>query len=437
MTNPLGTAPLAVVGVLVAVALLVAGRLRRVRTGGRGAVAVKVAALAAACCTAYSADTSWRFAAHHLDMRDGAERTVMFGAAELALFAMALLARQNLHGPRRAAGLPGVLVWVITAVQTLPAYAESGPVGGTVRAFVGPVMAAVLWHSAMGIELRHRTPDAASRGLGAVLVRQGRERLLARLGIVEQDREAAQIARDRAARRAVALAARLAEMPSGRRARRSGRRVVRRLSRALARAGIDADPTRDGQFLRQLATRRQAADLATIDLPARWAGTGGRPVPGHVSTAGGAADGAREHPGGAPFQPVARPETARPDDTARPETARPDDTARPETARPDDTARPETARPGTPARLDRPGGHGGTLPPAAGTGPEPHRSPGRKPRASDDHLRRVAREIHAARGRLSRDLLEKAVRRAGYSVASDHAGEIVRELKAELNRPTD
>ncbi|NEA42446.1 hypothetical protein [Streptomyces sp. SID11385] len=414
MTNPLGTAPLAVGGVLVAVVLLVAGRLRRVRTGGRGTVAVKVAALAAACCTAYSADTSWRFAAHHLDMRDGAERTVMFGAAELALFAMALLARQNLHGPRRAAGLPGVLVWVITAVQTLPAYAESGPVGGTVRAFVGPVMAAVLWHSAMGIELRHRTPDAASRGLGAVLIRQGRERLLARLGIVEQDRGAAQIARDRAARRAVALAARLAEMPPGRRARRSGRRVIRRLSRALARAGIDADPTRDGQFLRQLATRRQAADLATIDLPARWAGTGGRAVATQVSTAGRAADGAREHPGGAPFQPVARPETAQPDDTARPETARPDDTARP----------------------DRPGGHGGTLAPATGTDPEPHHSPGRKSRASDDRLRRVARKIHASQGRLSRDLLEKAVREAGYSVASDHAGEIVRELKAELRRPT-
>ncbi|WP_369266132.1 hypothetical protein [Streptomyces harbinensis] len=128
--------------------------------------------MAALVCTAYSADTSWRFAAHYLDMRNTSERIAMFAAAELALCALTLMARQNLPGPRQAAGLPGVLVWVITAMQTIPAYAESGAVGGTVRAFTGLVMAAVLWHVAKGIELRQRTPDAASHGLIAVLTRQ-------------------------------------------------------------------------------------------------------------------------------------------------------------------------------------------------------------------------------------------------------------------------
>ena len=126
---------------------------------------------------------------------------------ELALFATALMARQNLNGPNAAPGVPGVLVWAITGVQIIPAYAESGPVGGTVRAFVGPVMAAMLWHLAMGIELRHRKPDASSNGFGALVAREVRERLLSRLGIAERHRNAAQITRDRATARAVALAA--------------------------------------------------------------------------------------------------------------------------------------------------------------------------------------------------------------------------------------
>ncbi len=189
MTFPLEPSPLLAIGTpLLAAAMLLVGWLilrGRTRTGGRGAGtrAVKVAALAAVGCTAYSADTSWRFAADYLDMGSTVERAFMFATAELALFATALMARQNLNGPARAPGVPGVLVWVITGVQIIPAYAEFGLVGGTVRAFIGPVMAAMLWHLAMGIELRHRTPQAASRGLTAVLVRQTRERLLARLGL--------------------------------------------------------------------------------------------------------------------------------------------------------------------------------------------------------------------------------------------------------------
>lgn len=57
-----------------------------------GTVAVPVAAVAALGCTAYSADTSWRFAADYLDMGGTAERVAMFAAAELALFATALMA---------------------------------------------------------------------------------------------------------------------------------------------------------------------------------------------------------------------------------------------------------------------------------------------------------------------------------------------------------
>ncbi|WP_030209556.1 hypothetical protein [Streptomyces bikiniensis] len=388
----------------------------------RPSAAVVTATVAALVCTAYSADTSWRFAAHYLDMRNTAERTAMFAAAELALFSMALMARQNLHGPKQAAGLPGVLVWVITAMQTIPAFAEAGPVGGTVRAFTGPVMAAVLWHLAMGIELRQRTPDAASRGLAAVLTRQARERLLARLGIVEQDQGAAQIVRDRATHRAVALAARLAEMTPEQRAGWAGRRTVRRLSKALARSGIDADPRRNEQLLRQLATRRQAAALATIDLPGRWDPPAGQPAsppagqPDHCRADGDgrANDRARPHPsdpGDEESHPGARLRSARPNPTAH---SGPESTARPQ----------EAALPPT--------GSGSRTPPGKRATPKPKR-PGRKPRATDEVLRDYAHRLHDEHGRLSRDYLEEVVRGDGYTVASDDAGVIVREVKAELN----
>ncbi|GHG22277.1 hypothetical protein [Streptomyces filamentosus] len=280
MTHPvlsLGAAPdlplLLVAGVPAAFTLVLVAWTAR-RRGARpqkrvGGPAVKVAALAALGCTAYSADTSWRFAADYLDMAGTAERAGMFAAAELALFATALMARQNLAA-QGAPGLPGTLVWVITGVQVIPAYAESGPVGGTVRAFVGPVMAAMLWHLAMGIELRLHTPGAASHGLLAVLGREARERLLSRLGIAARDRDAAQITRDRATARAVDLAARLAERAPERREDWRGRRLARRLSKAVARASVGTDPLQRTQLLDQLAARRHALALATVPLPSPW-----------------------------------------------------------------------------------------------------------------------------------------------------------------------
>lgn len=244
-----------------------------------GSTAVVVSALAALGCTAYSADTSWRFAADYLDIAGTAERASMFAAAELGLFATALMARQNLT-TQGAPGLPGTLVWVITGVQVIPAYAESGPVGGTVRAFVGPVMAAMLWHLAMGIELRLRTPGAASHGLIATLGREARERLLSRLGVAARDRDAAQITRDRATARAVALATRLAELTTEQRQSRRGRRLTRRLSKAIGRASVGTDPSQRAALLAQLAARRHALALATVPLPSPWS----PPHTGEVAT---------------------------------------------------------------------------------------------------------------------------------------------------------
>ncbi|MEU5677080.1 hypothetical protein, partial [Streptomyces rochei] len=307
--------PAALALVLTAWAIRRRGARSQKRLGGP---AVKVAAVAALGCTAYSADTSWRFAADYLDMAGTAERAGMFAAAELALFATALMARQNL-AVQGAPGLPGTLVWVITTVQVIPAYAESGPVGGTVRAFVGPVMAAMLWHLAMGIELRLRTPGAASNGLLAVLGREARERLLSRLGIAARDRDAAQITRDRATARAVTLAARLAERTPEQQQSRRGRRLTRRLSKAVGRASVGTDPLQRAQLLDQLAARRHALALATVPLPSPWSpahssastATVTSTVPVPVPTSDGSDEPVRDRGPWAPRGPV--PEKADPE----------------------------------------------------------------------------------------------------------------------------
>ncbi|MFE6194156.1 hypothetical protein [Streptomyces sp. NPDC057838] len=256
-------AALAVAALLAAVvALVVAGR----RAARRTPAAVLIAALAALACTAYSADTSWRFAEHSLGMVSTTERAAMFAAAELALFACALMARQNLR-TQGAPGVPGALVWFITGVQVIPAYAESGIVGGTVRAVVGPVLAALLWHLAMGIELRHARPGTGSASLPALLARELRERLLSRLGLATRDRSAEQITRDRWTVKAVGLAAKLADMGPKDRGRA---RVARRLSVAVGKAQAGASEEQRTKLLELLAARRHAAALATVALPSPW-----------------------------------------------------------------------------------------------------------------------------------------------------------------------
>ncbi|MET9479941.1 hypothetical protein [Streptomyces sp. NPDC006638] len=407
-------APAAIAALLVAVlsATWFLRKYQRKPSAGqrRSTAAIPVAAVAAIGCTAYSADTSWRFAADYLDMGSAVERAAMFAAAELALFATALMARANLNGPKQA---PGTLTWVITCVQIVPAYAESGLVGGTVRAFVGPVLAAVLWHLAMGIELRHRSPHADSRSLTALLTRQARERLLARLGIADRDADAARIIRDRALDRAVTLILRAESLTPDKRTKRRGRRLTRRLHQALEQADVDRDERQDELLLRKLATRQQVTALASRPLPARLPDTAAR-------TKGGSA-------------------TARPRATARERAeisgASPSNVAGDDAA--DRAARPLPENsPQQPVRTTvgpepRPGEEPPGNDPLTASRAESKR-PSSIPRATRDLLNKYARDLFREHGRLSRDLLEEAVRKDGYSVASDTAGEMVRTVKAEL-----
>ncbi|MET9360111.1 hypothetical protein ABZX93_04265 [Streptomyces sp. NPDC006632] len=379
-----------------------------VRSRWRSTVAVRVAAVAAVGCTAYSADTGWRFAADYLAMASTVERAFMFAIAELALFATALMARQNLNGPRQAPGLPGVLVWVVTAGQLIPAYAVFGPVGGTVRALIGPVMAAMLWHLAMGIELRHRTPDAASHSLTAVLLRQARERLLARLGIADQDADAARLIRERALSEAVALILSAETITGKKRGKWRARRLTGRLHQALERADVDSDPRQDELLLRKLATRQQALGLASLTLPPRWQ----IPVssPSHN---------AEHHPPDAdmPGQTGA---------TARSHTApRDEDAARPHPPVPDNASTEPSATATAPAPET-----------TTATVVAPHeakpKNGGRRTTVPDTVLWATARAIGAELGSVPRTHLEDAVRAQKYTIQRDRAKEVAHAVTAEL-----
>jgi hypothetical protein len=410
---------LALTALLVAGIVLLVGRLiyrRTTRNRSRrqpGTPAVKVAALAAVGCTAYSADTSWRFAADYLDMSGTTERTAMFAAAELALFATALLARQNLHGPKQAPGLPGVLTWVITAVQVIPAYAESGVVGGTVRAFVGPVMAALLWHQAMGIELRIRTPEAASHSVLARVGREVRERLLSRLGIAERDRDAAQITRDRATRRAVALAANLAERTQKQRASWRGRRTSRRLSQAIAQASVGIDQRQREVLLQQLAVRRHATALATIELPSPWAAS----TPDGGATRRSETTTPRRSRSGADYALESEGATEHPDSDLRSE-----------------FLPPRSVQNQLPLHDSAPTREI-TEPSSEDDVPTTQRY-GRPPGAEMDELLAIGRGAIAMHGTATRAVLRNAIRRAELTISEDRLTELKALLAAEQGAKT-
>jgi hypothetical protein len=231
------------------------------RTGG----SVFAAALGALVCTAYSGDTSWGFARDHLGMASRGERAFMFAAGEVALIVCGVMARTNKKSTASDAaagtpGVPGMLVWVIAGVQVVPAFAESGFWAGIVRAFFGPIMAALLWHLAMGLEIRVHRPEALSTGLPAQIGHELRERLLSYLGLAVRGRTAEQVTRDRAMARTVRLASRRWLGPWGRAA----------LKAAAARSGAAIDPVQRHKLLQLLATRRGAAELRTLPFLSPW-----------------------------------------------------------------------------------------------------------------------------------------------------------------------
>jgi len=219
---------------------------------------VTIACYVAALATLpVSLNTSWRFFDEVLNIptADG-ERYIMFAVAELALIVsgagMAVNVRRTGHpGPFR------MVVWAMCAVSGYMAWAMSDLEEGLARVILGPVLGAIMLHLALGLELRarhHRTGTPARIG------RELRERMLSRLGLADDERDALQRTRDRAAFRAAQLS-----MPRRWRWSREAR-----LQRALLAANVADDPDMRDKMLARLSVLHHAHELCTFRQPSPW-----------------------------------------------------------------------------------------------------------------------------------------------------------------------
>jgi hypothetical protein len=256
--------PLLIAGAVTAVVLLVL----LVRLAGRAVRRIPAGTpwfyyLASVGGLAVSLNTSWRFFGQRLGIT-GAERVVMFSVVELALVACALGMRANVRRADPAAGRPGpvgaprTVAWVLCGLSAYAALLLSGPVEGIARVALGPTLSLVMLHLALGIEIRNHTMTRT--GTWARVGIEMRERVLSRLGLADDDRDALTRTRERAARRVARLA--LGEQTPLRTAR---------LSRALRASYVAHDPVMRERMLAELAVLRHASELAILPLASPWA----------------------------------------------------------------------------------------------------------------------------------------------------------------------
>ncbi|HEV2778522.1 MAG TPA: hypothetical protein VGX25_03905 [Actinophytocola sp.] len=211
--------------------------------------------LVALLSLAVSVDTSWRFFGAELGITNLPERVVMFTVLEAGFIACGYGMRAGV----RRTGRPGPArfwVWALCGLAGYMALVLSGPVAGIARVALGPGLGLVMLHLALGIEIRARAHRA---GTWARVGRELRERLLSRLGLADDERDALARTRDRAARRVAQLSL--------------GRFVpwrASRLARAVRASNVAHDAGARARMLAELAAVRHAGELATLNQPSPW-----------------------------------------------------------------------------------------------------------------------------------------------------------------------
>jgi hypothetical protein len=239
---------------------------------GKVSIAVALGFAAALGFTLFSADSSWRFAGK-MGMTDNWERGILFGVAELGVLALVFMARQNLNSAAKTPGVPGTLVKVVVGVQVIPAFEVSDSFWiGVVRAFFGPVMAMLMWHLMLDIELKHKDADAENNSMFAQLAREARTRIFASMGLAERNKTALEIVRDRNLNKAVDLYAELEFLEEGTPGRWDKRQIAKKHKKAskYASLGCGGDLKRRRELTTRLAERRQARQLSSMMLPEVW-----------------------------------------------------------------------------------------------------------------------------------------------------------------------
>lgn len=205
-----------------------------------------------------SADTSWRYAANIMHL-PWPERFGVAFVLELALFACGYALAQ--HARRQPDTRPPVSVtgflWSLVALSLYMAVSEFGPDQAIFRV-VAVAAGIYTLHLALGIEIRARRAGQRAGTLARV-GREVRERMLSRLGLADDNRDAAARTRDRAVTRAARLA--VAHRAPFRRSR---------LGRAVRSCGAVSDPATRARLVDQVAALRHLDDLAGVAWPSPW-----------------------------------------------------------------------------------------------------------------------------------------------------------------------
>jgi hypothetical protein len=207
-----------------------------------------------------SVDTSWRFFGDKLGIANIYERAAMFAVVEVALIACGFAMRAGIRSPNGKPGPARLILWALCAASGYMAFDLAGPVSGLARVTLGPVLGVVMLHLALGIELRHTRHRVTT---WSRVSRELKERLLSRLGLGDDERDALARSRDRAARRAAHLA------------RASWFTPFRktRLDRALRAANAAHDDRMRSRLMAELAAVQHADELRRLDLTSPWSGS--------------------------------------------------------------------------------------------------------------------------------------------------------------------
>jgi len=214
--------------------------------------------LVALVATGVSVDTSWRFFGEKLGITNPVERVALFAVLELMLVACGWAMRAGV----RRSGHPGsarFIAWALCAMSGYMALDLSGPMQGLARVVLGPVLAIVALHQALGIEIKARIGQRT--GTWARIGRELRERVLSRLGLADDARDALQRTRERAAIKAATIAT--SRNPS---------------SRNLRKAVLKAGPDQRELILDTVASLRHLDSLATVDMDNPWTRPSVQPV---------------------------------------------------------------------------------------------------------------------------------------------------------------
>lgn len=204
---------------------------------------------------AVSVDTSWRFFGTTLEITNDVERVLMFAVIEVALLACGVAMRANV----RRYGNPGkarFTAWLLCGFAAYAALLLSGPLEGVARVLLGPVLALWMLHHALGIEVKNTGHEKT--GTVARVGRELRERMLSRLGLGDDDRDAIVRTRERHARKAARLSV------------RTGRLSRARTTRSLRLACVGTDDRSRAVLLAELAVVQHANRLGEMDTVPPW-----------------------------------------------------------------------------------------------------------------------------------------------------------------------